>query len=114
MPRRGDHGATVGFARQRRVPGLIAHTRALPPAALDGSLAEAGLEKDPSFRLMIPRAVPGAPASVLDPRGTWADKADYDRTARDLTARFEADAEGAAEATRSGDAMQAFTAVRAA
>ncbi len=29
------------------------------------------------------------PSEVLDPRNSWADKADYDRTAQDLIARFE-------------------------
>ena len=68
----------------------IAHTRALLRAALDGSLARAEFEADPHFNLMIPKAVPGVPAEVLNPRNTWADKAAYDRTARELVGRFEA------------------------
>ena len=39
---------------------------------------------------MIPSGVPGIPDDVLDPRQAWADKAAYDRTARDLAGRFEA------------------------
>ena len=38
---------------------------------------------------MIPAAVPGIPAAVLDPRQSWADKAAYDATARELVGRFE-------------------------
>jgi phosphoenolpyruvate carboxykinase (ATP) len=39
---------------------------------------------------MIPSGVPGIPDDVLDPRQAWADKAAYDRSARELAARFEA------------------------
>lgn len=67
----------------------IRHTRALLSAALDGTLAKASYRRDPFFGLMIPEAAPGIPAEVLDPRQGWADKAAYDRAARDLSARFE-------------------------
>ena len=67
----------------------IRHTRALLRAALDGSLAKAKFRKEPFFGLSIPEAVPGVPADVLDPRQSWADKAAYDRTAKELVARFE-------------------------
>ncbi len=67
----------------------IHHTRALLRAALSGTLAKAEFTPDPFFGLMIPKAVPGVPAEVLNPRATWADKEAYDRTARDLVLRFE-------------------------
>lgn len=38
----------------------------------------------------MPESVAGVPAEVLDPRRSWADPAEYDRTARALLARFEA------------------------
>jgi phosphoenolpyruvate carboxykinase (ATP) len=65
-------------------------TRALLRAALDGSLARVDFQRDPFFGLMVPKALPGVPSEMLNPRDTWADKAAYDRTARDLVARFEA------------------------
>ncbi|MBV9250881.1 MAG: phosphoenolpyruvate carboxykinase (ATP), partial [Acetobacteraceae bacterium] len=67
----------------------IHHTRALLRAALDSSLAKTGFRKDPFFGLPIPEHVEGVPASVLDPRQSWTDKAAYDRTARELVRRFE-------------------------
>ena len=67
----------------------IAHTRALLRAALDGSLAKAEFVRDPFFGLMMPKALPGVPAEVLNPRNTWADKDAYDRQARHLVSLFE-------------------------
>ena len=67
----------------------IKHTRALLNAALDGSLTTRASSEDPFFGLMFPEDVPGIPNEVLNPRLSWADKAAYDRAARDLVARFE-------------------------
>ena len=67
----------------------IRHTRALLRAALDGSLARVKYRKERYFGLSIPEAVPGIPAGVLDPREAWADKAAYDRMAKELIGRFE-------------------------
>ena len=67
----------------------IKHTRALLRAALDGSLANGAFVREPFFGLSIPTHVPGIPEGVLNPRDSWADAAAYDRTARDLQARFE-------------------------
>jgi len=67
----------------------IQHTRALLRAALDGSLKGARYAVEPFFGLAVPQDVPGIPNEVLDPRQAWADKAAYDRTARELVGRFE-------------------------
>jgi phosphoenolpyruvate carboxykinase (ATP) len=103
----GWTGGAYGTGRRMS----IAHTRALLRAALDGSLARAEFQRDPFFGLMIPRAVPGVPAEVLNPRDAWADKAAYDRTARDLVARFERNFEAFAGAV--GEDVKA-AAIRAA
>ncbi len=71
----------------------IRHTRALLRAALDGSLANGAFSTEPFFGLSIPTHLPGIPSGVLNPRESWSDKAAYDRTARDLQARFEANFE---------------------
>jgi phosphoenolpyruvate carboxykinase (ATP) len=89
----------------------IAHTRALLRAALDGTLQNAKFHPDPFFGLMIPRDVPGIPNEVLDPRLAWVDRDAYDRTARDLVARFEANFDTFAGAV--GDDVKAV-AIRAA
>ena len=63
-------------------------TRALLNAALDGSLNNVEFRKDPNFGFEVPVAVPGVDTQILDPRSTWADKEDYDRTALKLVQLF--------------------------
>ncbi len=67
----------------------IAYTRAMVRAALDGRLAEVATTMHPDFGLLMPDSCPEVPGEVLNPKNTWADKSDYDSTARDLTKRFE-------------------------
>ena len=76
------------YGTGRRMP--IKATRALLNAALDGSLANAEFRRDPNFGFDVPVAVPGVDPAILDPRETWADKADYDATAAKLVGLFTA------------------------
>jgi len=66
----------------------IKATRALLNAALDGSLNSAAFRKDENFGFEVPVSVPGVDSAILDPRSTWADKEDYDRTAQKLVQLF--------------------------
>ena len=74
------------------MPGIsrmpIKATRALLNAALDGSLNNAEFRKDQNFGFEFPVAVPGVDSGILDPREAWADKAEYDVTARGLAQQF--------------------------
>ncbi|MEO7655071.1 MAG: phosphoenolpyruvate carboxykinase [Sphingomicrobium sp.] len=70
----------------KRMP--IKATRALLNAALDGSLKNAEFRKDPNFGFEVPVAVPGVDTAILDPRSTWSDKDEYDRTAAKLVDLF--------------------------
>lgn len=70
----------------KRMP--IKATRALLNAALDGSLNDAEFRKDPNFGFDVPMAVAGVDSTILDPRATWADKDEYDRTAHKLVQLF--------------------------
>jgi phosphoenolpyruvate carboxykinase (ATP) len=71
----------------------LKYTRAFVTAILDGSLSQARFEPDPLFGLAVPDRVPGVPAEMLHPRGTWKDPAGYDEKARDLAQRFRANDE---------------------
>ncbi len=79
----GGKATTPGI---NRMP--IKATRALLNAALDGSLNDAEFRKDPNFGFDVPVAVAGVDAALLDPRGAWADAAEYDRTAQTLVRQF--------------------------
>ena len=74
------------YGTGKRMP--IKETRALLNAALDGSLNSVEFRKDPNFGFDVPVAVPGVDSSILDPRSTWANKEDYDRTAAKLVDLF--------------------------
>ena len=74
------------YGTGKRMP--IKETRALLNAALDGSLNNVEFRKDPNFGFEVPVAVPGVDNSILDPRSTWGDKAEYDRTAAKLVDLF--------------------------
>ncbi|HRW28970.1 MAG: phosphoenolpyruvate carboxykinase [Alphaproteobacteria bacterium] len=66
----------------------IKYTRALLHAALDGSLNNGAFRIDPNFGFEVPLSCPGVDTAVLDPRGTWADVAAYDKQAAHLVGLF--------------------------
>ncbi|WP_128892112.1 phosphoenolpyruvate carboxykinase [Erythrobacter sp. HKB08] len=71
----------------------IKATRALLNAALDGKMDDVEFRKDPNFGFDVPVSVPaleeaGIDQTILDPRSTWADKDEYDRTAHKLVQLF--------------------------
>jgi phosphoenolpyruvate carboxykinase (ATP) len=72
----------------RRMP--IRVTRRLLSAALDGSLNQADFRRDPYFGFAVPTSVPGVEPHILYPVKTWADKAAFAETAKQLIAMFEA------------------------
>ncbi|MEY4720854.1 MAG: hypothetical protein RIQ46_579 [Pseudomonadota bacterium] len=82
----GWSGGKATMPGIKRMP--IKATRALLNAALDGTLNHGEFRKDPYFGFEVPVAVDGVDGKLLDPREAWADPADYDKTARDLVAKF--------------------------
>ncbi|HMN99695.1 MAG TPA: phosphoenolpyruvate carboxykinase (ATP) [Miltoncostaeaceae bacterium] len=66
----------------------IGATRAIVRAALSGELDDAPTRTDPNFGFEVPTAIEGVDPALLDPRGTWADPAAYDASAKDLAARI--------------------------
>ncbi len=66
----------------------IKDTRACVNAILDGSINNSEFETIPMFNIQIPKSLTGVDANVLNPRNTWADKEEYDRTAKKLAGLF--------------------------
>jgi phosphoenolpyruvate carboxykinase (ATP) len=93
----GWTGGPYGVGRRMK----IQHTRAMVAAALNGTLANAPTERHEFFNLDVPTVCPDIPEGVLNPRNTWADKAAYDKQARNLAElfkkNFERFSEGMAE-----------------
>lgn len=82
----GWSGGKATMPGIKRMP--IKATRALLNAALDGSLNAAEFRTDPNFGFKVPVSVAGVDQSILDPRESWADKAEYDATAARLVDLF--------------------------
>ncbi len=74
------------FGVGKRMP--IKATRKIIDHILDGSLDRAEFEVLPVFNLNIPKRLPEVEASILNPRNSWQDKADYDATLRKLAGMF--------------------------
>src|SRR5690606_32741854 len=62
----------------------LSYTRAMITAALNGELDQIEYATLPIFDLAIPTTCPNVPDEILNPRGTWADKAAYDDKANNL------------------------------
>jgi phosphoenolpyruvate carboxykinase (ATP) len=71
----------------RRMP--IKATRTLVTAALNGSLKIADFRTDPYFGFSVPTSVPGVEPHLLNPIKTWKNKAEFDKTARELVGMFQ-------------------------
>ena len=69
----------------------------VPGRELDGVHFEAL----PVFDLAFPSSCDGVPSELLNPRNTWSDKDQYDRTANGLAAKFVKNFEKFAEGTSS-------------
>ncbi|GFI62421.1 phosphoenolpyruvate carboxykinase (ATP) [Clostridiales bacterium] len=75
-----------GYGVGRRIK--LKYTRAMVAAAISGKLDNVEYDLDSIFNIYIPRACPDVPDSMLNPRNTWEDKEAYDKTARELSKKF--------------------------
>jgi phosphoenolpyruvate carboxykinase (ATP) len=80
----GWTGGPYGVGKRMK----IAYTRAMITAALTGQLDNVAYKRHAVFNLEMPTACPGVPESVLDPRSTWPDAAQYDEQAKKLAKMF--------------------------
>lgn len=80
----GWSGGSYGVGKRMS----LKYTRAMVTAALTGALDNVKFELDPIFNVYVPTECPNVPAEILNPKNTWADKAEYDKTAKMLAARL--------------------------
>jgi len=80
----GWFGGPYGVGSRMKLP----YTRAMVNAAIEGKLNDVEFETDPAFGLTVPKAVPGGRPEFLRAGEAWKDKAAYDKSAADLSARF--------------------------
>lgn len=80
----GWTGGKYGVGKRMSLPA----TRAIVTAALNGELAKVDYEVEPYFGLSVPTSCPNVDSVILNPINTWADKKDYDATAKKLAADF--------------------------
>jgi phosphoenolpyruvate carboxykinase (ATP) len=66
----------------------IRETRAIIDSILDGSIEKAQTAHIPLLNLTIPVRLPKVSEGILDPRDTYANKADWEKKARDLAGRY--------------------------
>jgi len=66
----------------------LSYTRSLINAALSGDLDKVEYGITPYFKLNFPKECVGVPSEILEPRNSWKDKADFDKTAQNLAASF--------------------------
>jgi phosphoenolpyruvate carboxykinase (ATP) len=66
----------------------LKYTRKLIDGIHEGALDNAEFETTPVFNLAIPKAVPGIPTEILNPRNTWSNKQEFDTTLANLGKAF--------------------------
>jgi phosphoenolpyruvate carboxykinase (ATP) len=92
----GRHGSKVWLINTGWTGGAygtgsriqLVHTRTIVAAALGGRLDAAEYHTDPVFGVEVPRAVPGVPSEMLNPRLTWPEPSAYDAQAARLAEMF--------------------------
>jgi phosphoenolpyruvate carboxykinase (ATP) len=80
----GWSGGQYGVGKRISIP----YTRAIVNAALSGDLELSEHKLHPVFNVLVPKACPGVPAEILDPKNTWTDKNAYDESANKLAEMF--------------------------
>ncbi len=66
----------------------IKDTRGIIDAILNGDIEKAETKVIPIFNLTVPTSLPGVDPGILDPRDTYADRAQWEEKAKDLASRF--------------------------
>ncbi|WCL50427.1 phosphoenolpyruvate carboxykinase (ATP) [Leptospira sp. GIMC2001] len=77
-------GGKYGVGKRMSLPA----TRKVLDEIFNGEIEKAEFIKHPIFQVEFPKSIPGVDDHLLDPRAAWADKAEYDKTAKELAGMF--------------------------
>jgi phosphoenolpyruvate carboxykinase (ATP) len=66
----------------------LKNTRAIIDAIINSDIDKAPTNEIPFLNLTFPTVLPNVSEGILDPRDTYKDKADWERKAKDLAARY--------------------------
>lgn len=66
----------------------LKYTRAMITAALNNELENVDYTEHEVFGLAMPNSCPNVPDEILHPKNTWDNKQDYDKTAAELSKKF--------------------------
>lgn len=80
----GWSGGPYGVGKRMK----LSYTRAMITAALNGELEDVKYSEHEVFGLAMPNECPNVPNDILHPRNTWDDKTSYDKTAMELSQKF--------------------------
>lgn len=80
----GWSGGSYGVGSRMKLP----YTRAMITAALNGELDNVTFEVHPIFGMEIPTSCPNVASEILNPINTWANKDEYNATAKKLAQMF--------------------------
>ena len=80
----GWSGGPYGIGKRFKID----YTRKMVTAILNDGLKNIKFEHNKIFNLDIPKSYPGIPSNILDPRKTWKNKENYDKSAKNLSKMF--------------------------
>jgi len=80
----GWSGGPYGIGKRFKID----YTRKMVTAILNDGLKNIKFEHNKIFNLDIPKSYPGIPSNILDPRKTWKNKKNYDKSAKNLSKMF--------------------------
>lgn len=66
----------------------IPTTRAVVRGILTGDIKKSEFESVPGFHFLVPKTLHGVDSTLLNPKNTWKNPADYDQHARELISKF--------------------------
>ncbi len=66
----------------------LKYTRAMVSAAISGQLDNVEYKLHDIFNVYVPQSCPDVPSEILNPANTWADKDAYEKSAKELSAKF--------------------------